>query len=95
MTHPNPPTPSNGHPILVSRGALVAYTTALAYLVLAGLLRETQPESQTITAITWTSIVYGAGCILHLAGKAALQRFLSWLKRELGPDTSQPPGDNL
>ncbi|MFF4432025.1 hypothetical protein ACFYZ4_22950 [Streptomyces sp. NPDC001513] len=88
----NPPIPSNR--INVPRWVLAAYTTAITYLVVAGLLRETQPESQTITMITWTSIAYGAACIMHLAGKAAAQRFLSWLKRELG-GPSQPPGDDV
>ncbi|OEJ35323.1 hypothetical protein [Streptomyces subrutilus] len=96
MTGNTPPTSSSGNPYPVSRRTFVVYTTALAYLLGAAVLRETQPATSVITAITWTSVAYGAGCILHLVGKAALQRFLSWIKRELnngGP--SQPPGGDV
>ncbi|MFI6530683.1 hypothetical protein [Streptomyces uncialis] len=44
---------------------------------------------------TWTSIAYGSGCILHLVGKAALQKVVNRVKRELTFGSSQPPGGNV
>lgn len=67
----------------VSRRAFWSYIAGLSLLLVTSVLVQVWPEDAVVVAAHWSGVAVGAGCLVHVALRAAWQKLVARLSKDV------------